>query len=676
MPNRLAQSTPRPALLIFTIYIVALIVLLPFVAHRGQDINYDLMNYHLFSADNILHGGGFGNVVNEQQFLAPYIYLPFYVLEKVFGPKHGALLLSALQALNIALVAVLAHVLLKPFKVQNVTRALMIAACALVAGSSPMFLTELGTSFADVLVTIPVLGGLIFWCLSMRTDAARSSIWLAGILLGIATGLKLTAAIYPLSMVVATLASGPRGQRIVNSVRLIGGSTLGFVVAGGWWAYRLWANFGSPLFPFYNNIFKSKFYPATTFVDTRFLPTSFGDALSYPFQWVLGLHPSSESSFRDARFAVIFLGLGLLLAALLWRKIRPSVPADRDDAGETGLASFASFLIFFAVAFVLWIKLFAIQRYLVGLELVAGVAVMGLAALIARSMKQSARVATLVLAVAIAGWTLPSDFGHSEWSEHMASLDVIAPLKGNDALYFFVDKPMSYLVPQFGRNNTFKDIGMYEDGGNAMGAELSDLLRVSPLPKYAITGSLLNERMLKVYNQYGLRQSGQDCIYLPASIGARPIGLGACPLFVDKRAFPTRAAVIELGRPIKFSAPANSLYYATAGWGAENEKGRIWPADAKNARITLELKDAPPPKLNLTLKFGASYADCKIRVSINGKPLATRENPCSSGENEFSVAIPDGVIGPDGYADIVFEREKTDVAPTEYVIREFTLSAN
>ena len=94
------------------------------------------------------------------------------------------------------------------------------------------------------------------------------------------------------------------------------GGAIGVLATGGAWAWMLWEQFGNPLFPFYNTIFRSPEAPIAAIADLRFMPRNIWDAALYPFYWLVGMHPSSEWPFRDPRFAILFV----LLAALQERK--------------------------------------------------------------------------------------------------------------------------------------------------------------------------------------------------------------------------------------------------------------------------------------------------------------------------------------------------------------------
>src|SRR5262249_41014709 len=117
---------------------------------------------------------------------------------------------------------------------------------------------------------------------------------LAGTLLGMSMGLKLTNCMFVLGLAVAWL------WRFNFSVRYFGGGImaglgiiLGFLIVDGWWAWRLWTEFQNPLFPFYNEIFKSPMIkhiftntPAWAAADDMW------EVLVYPFRWVLGIPPN------------------------------------------------------------------------------------------------------------------------------------------------------------------------------------------------------------------------------------------------------------------------------------------------------------------------------------------------------------------------------------------------
>ena len=96
---------------------------------------------------------------------------------------------------------------------------------------------------------------------------------------------------------------------------------------------------------------------------------------SYPFQWFIGLYPTSHAPLRDARFALLSVLLPLCLLAVLWRVLHKQgdseKPASQQQVWVYG-NHFWLLLLFGLFSYVLWIRTFAIYRYLLPLDLISG----------------------------------------------------------------------------------------------------------------------------------------------------------------------------------------------------------------------------------------------------------------------------------------------------------------
>ena len=79
-----------------------------------------------------------------------------------------------------------------------------------------MTLSEVGTSFSDVLLALPVIGGFLLILAADRRPAARHL--LAGLLIGAAVGLKLTNVVYAIGAAAAV------SQQCVRFARMSSGS--------------------------------------------------------------------------------------------------------------------------------------------------------------------------------------------------------------------------------------------------------------------------------------------------------------------------------------------------------------------------------------------------------------------------------------------------------------------
>ena len=399
----------------------------------GEDINWDWLNYHEYGAFALLNArfdsdvapGGF------QTFLNPLVYVPAYLLRHHIGAPFWGILLGAIHGLNLALVWWVSRLLLG-----TAASAWAILASVLIASFGPMTLSEVGTSFADILCALPVIAG--FGLILSASEEHSARLVTAGLLIGAAVGLKLTNAPFLIGACTAVLMTA-RPLQAAGS--FAAGSAVGALVTGGAWAWTLWQQFGNPVFPFFNTIFKSAEAPLASIVDKQFMPHGLLDAAAYPFYWLIGDHRSSEWAFRDPRFAVLIVLFVVTAGTSLIRR----VPVFRQRDKQA--------LLLFAVSYGIWLQTFSIHRYAIVLELMtAPLIVLLLSRLIEvlygsgepRSSVASG-VSSVLLASAIVLWTQPADWSRRPWSDPYRPQ--LAGALTTPATYLMLQKPLGYIVP-------------------------------------------------------------------------------------------------------------------------------------------------------------------------------------------------------------------------------------
>ena len=483
----------------------------------GEDINWDWRNYHEYSAFALIHGRFNEDVAPAgiQSFLNPLAYLPAYLLRHHVGAPLWGMLLGAIHGLNLALICWLSRIVLN-----GAASGLMLAASVVIAAFGPMTLSEVGTSFADILTALPVIAG-VGLMLSAK-PRHRGPFVIAGILIGGAVGLKLTNMIFFVGAGVSLLYVAR--PLMALSCFAVGGA-IGGLGTGGAWSWMLWEQFGNPLFPFYNTVFRSPEAPIETMADLRFLPHSLWDAAAYPFYWLIGIHRSSEGPFRDPRFAILFVLFVANAGAGLFHKLRVFTRRDKQ------------FLLFFAVAYGMWLFTFSIHRYAIALELLtAPLIVRLLARLLGLLPYESLRasplwtsVAAATAAVAIAFWSQPADWLRRPWSDPYQP--ILSGLLLNPATYLAIEKPVGYVVPLLSSGSRvyqLADILLPIAQGGFLDRRIRSGL-ANPLPggvwALQLRGSLPRQSLL---DTYGLQfDPSRSCATIP---GAAEVDIEACPL--------------------------------------------------------------------------------------------------------------------------------------------------
>ena len=425
----------------------------------GQDTSWDQKNYHFYTVHAWLSGRTFSDLAPAQiqTWLNPLPHLLQYLLIQTARPVVAGLVMGALAGLNGLMLWLLAR------RLQRGDPTWETRACAsfivLVGLTGSIFLSEVGTTQAEYLCSVFVLGGLISITPASSEMACKPKardFLFAGLWMGTACGLKLTNLIYAIGLGASLLALWPvlalHGRLLLSYT--IGG-VCGFLATGGYWAVHLWLVFGNPIFPFFNAVFASPLFERINFVDTIFIPKSlFTAAITYPFGWLLGMHPTNQLPFREARFALVavFMPVALIVSAL--RPARGPLGA-AENGSNVELRQFWLHGLFFVVSYAIWLKQFGHQRYALPLELLTGLMLFQSVDQVLRSRREVTFVFGL-LAVFIVVWTRPANWGRipygKDWFGIAAPRDTAPP-----TLYVMIGdrEPFAYVIPFMPQTSRF-----------------------------------------------------------------------------------------------------------------------------------------------------------------------------------------------------------------------------
>ena len=214
---------------------------------RGVDTNWDLRNYHFYNPWAWLHGRLYWDYAPAQgpSYHSPLLDLPFFALVHSGMPAFAVTFLMGLPfGLTVYFLYRIARCAMNDLAIER--QSFPWLAVGVVALTGAAGFSQIGSTMNEWATASLVMAALFVIVRSERgvrpPDALVSAV--AGVLCGVATGLKLTAAIYAvaLSCCVRRLLSrtgglrarsadscGGHGSRVPRCLRVLGSGTLGAI---------------------------------------------------------------------------------------------------------------------------------------------------------------------------------------------------------------------------------------------------------------------------------------------------------------------------------------------------------------------------------------------------------------------------------------------------------------
>lgn len=465
------------------ITITSITISILFAAYRGQDINWDQKNYHI-GVPYLLMSGTFWQSVAPagiQSYFNPSLHLFQFFGITHLKPLIFCVFLTFIQSFAFILAGFvcvnLTNLNRGSFSRNEATLLSLFGfiLCLL----SPIALSELGTTFIDLITAIPIIAAFTLPLLKFNIRSKHVAIY-SGALLGFATALKLTNAVF-LFGVVGFIFTGTDkiSDRLKWLLNLYISALIGILIIGGPWFFILYQKFGNPFFPFYNNIFHSPDYPNSQIRDMRFPAHSILDFWRYPLYWLFGGSPStttgspsSELPLGDARWAFTTFGSFILLIFVALSKVyRRNLLTD--NAGGLFLSVLISYTI--------WIFQFGIHRYMVAIDILCGACILYL---IVQIPLQSFRYfsMTFVMAVTLAVIKVP-DWGHLPWQPQWQLIINSVVQFDQPVIVFLSEKPTLFIAKSFPENSyyigSYGDFNLMSGANNSLARQLDTLLNSS-----------------------------------------------------------------------------------------------------------------------------------------------------------------------------------------------------
>ena len=450
----------------------------------GQDQNFDLITYHFYLGYSAFHER------LAQDFLAasgpayqsPLPFALLYLLDSLgVPPLFNAALHAALHAVNLLLLFLLTRQLASGTPARE--DPWLLVAFWLAGAVAPIYWNLVGTSFADLLACVPVLGALWLAAGSLAAHGAapaRRRLAAAGVLIGLAVAMRVHNVVFAAALALA-LCLLP-GRKPAALALFAGAALAAWLAAGAPLAWSLYREFGNPVFPFYNGVFRSPDFPPASLAMGILVPPGLGDALSLPFRiaqprpWVY-----TEMALADVRPA--FLVLAAALAALAW--------ARRRSAGERAAPAAPRRLImlFFVLGGALWLATSANARFGAALFLLAGPVAGGLlAAFLPRRLVLLALCGVLAWQLALQLGPRPGRWPSAPWSARHFDWQLPAAAQAPAVFLSFGFQTASTLAPRVHAASRHANlVGTLPIEVDQAGAErMRRLIETPGLPRYGV----------------------------------------------------------------------------------------------------------------------------------------------------------------------------------------------
>jgi hypothetical protein len=350
-----------------------------FVIVLGKDTSWDFRNYHWYAPYSLLnHRMGIDVAVAHQaSYYNPYLDIPFYWLATHTRAWIALGVLGGVQGAGVVPLYLMGRSALRVLASPRDIK-LMAGALALLGQVGALTMTEFGTTYYDNVMSVFILVGLAIIVCNRETLRAgplgkvAGITFIAGLITGMAMGLKLPEMPFCVGFAAALVALGGSGKHM--AVRLAAGGIAGVIGAAIFsapWMLHMYQLTGNPLFPYFNDYWKSPLALPVPYRDLRFVPTfrPWWQQLFFPVVFTLDWHVADDLGFQDIRVMLAYLLV--IPAGVIWLLRRESRDPLLDKRATAALFAFA------AASYFAWLKFFAIYRYIILYEMLAVLLIIG-----------------------------------------------------------------------------------------------------------------------------------------------------------------------------------------------------------------------------------------------------------------------------------------------------------
>ena len=501
----------------------------------GKEAGWDFQNYHWYDPYSLLAGRlGFDiAVAHHATYYNPFLDVPLFLIGTHFPAWVGGVWLGIEAGVAAALIGGIGYRLFRfENKKQRLSVAVLIALAALTGGGAA---GEIGKTSDDIAAGLGAIAGLFVLMANFeRVVRAKGSdlLWigLAGFLTGASPGLKLTALPYAVGWTLGMIVlPGSLWHRLRRTVAFGIGVVLGVAVFGGYWYWTMWQYAANPVFPYFNDLFKSPLVGPGSFRDETFLPKDWSTRLLFPFLFSENSLLVAEWHFRDIHILIAYVAVPIAAVATLFK----------EPPGRKLVDPLVARMVMVCAAgtYVVWIFLFGIYRYLIPLEMLSGIII--IAAVARWPIQAGSRLIIMIVLLGgaqIMAWK--GDEPRFNWDGPYVGV-AVPPIAdpANTMILLTETAPMGYLIPSFPKEIPFLRIQGWmvgaKDTTSKLGAEMHKRVAEHQGPILGLYWPVEYDSTVSDYADFGLKLDESGCKPVETNI-QNPLNKGhpflLCPL--------------------------------------------------------------------------------------------------------------------------------------------------
>lgn len=351
------------------VFLILLVICICSVFLLYSEYNVDFFNYQYYNVWALLNNRY--NIdfmaADFRTYWNPYLdFIQYFLVNTLNHHKFLYVIASILDdVLALFLVYKIADKILSDnIKNRNLSLFLLIF---YVIYSPVMFIISCDCTRNDMYITDLIL--ITFYILLKtfnQNDENTKKFCLAGCLMGISVGLKLTSAIYGLTFLLCLIFLNKSFKNPFKNISVfLSSMILSFFVVDGYWLFKIYSLFKNPFFPIFNDIFHSPYADSSNvyFGDYECIrPHDLKTFLLYPFLWGKHLPYGFLQRSWDLRYAINVICLIILFTGYFKNHYFP-----------VKNRNYMIFLIFYCFfSYEIGVFVFGMYRYLTATSLLYG----------------------------------------------------------------------------------------------------------------------------------------------------------------------------------------------------------------------------------------------------------------------------------------------------------------